>query len=213
MPKRPRGSKGRAGLSVSSQNGRSQEELGRAFEDLNTILRRFGQTVREAERNTQQSAFRKARTFLANAAFSTGRKFSRETVLRAATEQFRLGGATSFSDSVTNAALSAGSQIPVIGSLFGDVSNTLDSAGKRTLGITGLIARAGGKIDPKFREQIFQRFLGEENRARAEAKEVDKLKSSSKARGQALQDTKLGELIDTLIDLKTAIQAWNPFGP
>ncbi len=208
MPRRPPRSKGQRSLNVGGQTGQSAEELGQTFEQLSRILDQFGKTVSKSERETKNSAFSKARTFVQNAAFNTARKFGRETVLRAATDQFRLGGDVSFSDSVTNAALSAGSQIPVIGSLFGDVSNTLDKAGQRTLGITGLIARAGGKVDPRFREQLFNRFLGEENRAREESKEIDKLKSSNKALGQALTDTKLGELIDALAELVGAIKSF-----
>lgn len=148
--------------------------------------------------------------FAANAAFKSAQRFGRDTAVQALSESVRIGG--SAGERVTSSALSAAGSLPILGSVFGDVTQPLNAAAGRTLGITAMIAKAGGEVTPELRSSLFALNLQQEARAHAEAKAVDVLASSREVVGEALKGTDLGRMIDAMIKLEDTISKWIPFG-
>jgi hypothetical protein len=202
----------------SRETDRDMQEFTDALREAVDQLRDFSTAT---ERGTQGTARRSAAGraastvagaganalgFAANATMRAGRNFAMRTAMGAAAQQIEVGG--SFSGSVTSAALEAGSRIPIIGSIFGDITQPLKAAQGRVTSITGMVARAGGQVSDEFRRDLAIKFTKEEKRARDEAKKVSALfKDDPTLKGIAMQDTTLGAGLDALASALSSIES------
>ncbi len=100
-------------------------------------------------------------------------KIVKDTVFNGLRTAGRFGSGVNAFQGSFNQALS---NIPLIGSsAVGDVLDPIKRAGQRTSAITSLVARGGGAVSDEFREKLFEKFKGQEKRAQAEGKAVDKI--------------------------------------
>jgi len=106
--------------------------------------------------------------------------------------------------------MSALAEVPVIGSVFADITEPLEAAAGRTAGITTAIARAGGTVTPELRKTLYDKFTDQEKRVRAEKKEVGKMSQSTEAVGEAMVDSKLGEVVEHLGNAVDIVKEWHP---
>jgi len=90
----------------------------------------------------------------------------------------------------------AGSNIPIFGEVFGQVQNPLDQAGNRVLGVTSMIARAGGTVTDEMRQSLFNQILPQEVRAQRESEAVARLQGNTQNYGMAMEGSRFGAALD-----------------
>lgn len=195
----------------SGMGGQVSQEIVEAIRMVMREMQGFTGNMREASRATEENT-RKGRdlgSFVANYAAKASRDIGRETAFGIASDIARYAPSTQQEvlDTVKVNALEAvrARGIPGLSDLATEVLQPLEAAGNRTLGVTGEIARAGGKVRPEDREALHARFLAEEKRATAEALEVGKLKGANL--GDAVDGTKIGDILKMLEDAIAKIVA------
>lgn len=114
--------------------------------------------------------------FILNAAMKAGNDFSKDVIMNVASDYAKYGtgfGGRTLQDKVTNAALSAAAELPIVGGVVNEVVEPMEAAKNRVKGIVGQINRAGGKVSPEAMREVAGVLLEQEGRAFQGAKEVD----------------------------------------
>jgi hypothetical protein len=97
-----------------------------------------------------------------------------------------------------NAVYGGLSNAPVVGGLFGDISQPMQNTQDRVAAITGRIAAAGGTVDPALRRRLANVFGEQEIRERDERKQVRGLFESDQQFERFRQGTTVGNAQDAL---------------
>jgi hypothetical protein len=151
----------------------ASEEFARALREALEDIRSFGFGIARAGRGLGEFS---GATFAASTAMLSAQRFVRDAAFGTIEDTLR-HGTGHFGGAVRANALRAMSNIPFDPFQAGEIERPLEAAGSRLSGITGPIARAGGRVDVATKSALFDLLHAQEQRAELDAKENARLQN------------------------------------
>jgi hypothetical protein len=160
--------------------------------------------LQQQENRSREGLITSLAKYRARSALLAGVVGGAEAIGAGFSDAFKLGGGdTGYnnvirSDSVRFATMNLLADHFDFGGLFSQVQGPITRSAQRAGDITTAIARAGGRVTPELRGSLRDLFIGQEQRVESEKRQIEATFSDKETLGQALTDTKLGEVIDKL---------------
>lgn len=194
--------------------GGSASETKKALEDLAKTVKDAADSLTSLTRSSQAidrvfaETGRNVLDFATNVIQKAGANMAKDVAFGVLGDVAKFGSGALSGGSVESNVLRSASSLPVVGDLFAQVQQPLERAAGRTLGVTGAIARAGGRVTPDLRASLFDRFEGEEGRAQKEQLAVEQMRMGRAGRAAERQGGVVDSVVNGASAWSWAIQNW-----